>query len=86
MAEPSSSSPQILYPEWQQEYQAALLELDPAKLPQRVEAAETAIFKRLQTISQGSDCKAERQAIEDALASLRVLKKEKLAFPDWEKK
>jgi hypothetical protein len=86
MAEPSSSSPQILYPEWQQEYQAALLELDPAKLPQRVEAAETAIFKRLQTMSHGSDSKAERQAIEDALANLRVIKQEKLAFPDWEKK
>jgi hypothetical protein len=55
------------------DYQAALLELDPEKLPQRVEAAETAIFKRLQTISQGSDSKAERQVIEDALANLRVL-------------
>jgi hypothetical protein len=85
MAESSSPSPKLLYP-WQHDYQAALLELDPEKLPQRVEAAETAIFKRLQTISQASDSKTERQAIEDALASLRVLKQEKLAFPDWEKK
>jgi hypothetical protein len=85
MAEPSSPSPKIRYP-WQHDYQAALLELDSEKLPQRVEAAETAIFKRLQSISQSSDSKAERQAIEDALASLRVLKQEKLAFPDWEKK
>jgi hypothetical protein len=82
----SSTSPKMLYLEWQAYYQAALFEFDPERLPQRVEAAETAIFKRLQTISQGSDCKAERQAIEDALASLRVLKKEKLAFPDWAKK
>jgi len=29
---------------------------------------------------------AERQAIEDALASLRVLKRDNLGFPDWEKK
>jgi hypothetical protein len=86
LAEPSSPSPKILYPEWQQEYLAALLELEPEKLPQRVEAAETAIFKRFQTISQGSDSKAERQAIEDALASLRVLKRDNLGFPDWEKK
>jgi hypothetical protein len=86
MAEPSSPSPQILYPEWQQEYLAALLELDPAKLLQRLTEAETAIFKRLQTISQSSDSKAEREAIEDAFASLRVLKQEKLAFPDWERK
>ena len=65
---------------------AALLELDPTKLLLRLTEAETAIFKRLQTISQGSDSKAERQAIEDALASLRVLKRDNLGFPDWEKK
>ncbi len=86
MAEPSSPSPKILYPDWQQEYLAALLELDPKKLPQRVEAAETKIFRRLQELSLSSNNQAERQAIEDALASLRMLKQEKLAFPDWEKK
>jgi hypothetical protein len=80
MAEPGAPSPKILYP-WQHDYQAALLELDPEKLPQRVEAAETAIFKRLQTISQGSDSNAERQAIEDALASLRVLSRRNWGFP-----
>jgi len=32
MAEPSSPSPKMLYP-WQHDYQAALLELDPEKLP-----------------------------------------------------
>ena len=85
MAEPSSPSPKILYPDWQQEYLAALLELDPKKLPQRVEAAETAIFRRLQELSLSSNNQAERQAIEDALASLRVLKRE-IGFPDWEKK
>jgi hypothetical protein len=48
------------------------LELDPEKLAQQVEAAETAIFKRLQTISQGSESKAEQQAIEDAVANPRT--------------
>ena len=86
MAEPSSPSPKILYPDWQQEYLAALLELDPKKLPQRVEAAETKIFRRLQELSLSSNNQAERQAIEDALASLRMLKQEKLAFPNWDKK
>jgi len=52
MAEPSSPSPKILYPEWQQEYLAALSELDPTKLLLRLTEAETAIFKRLQAISQ----------------------------------
>src|SRR2546425_11815189 len=60
--------------------------LDPETLRERVAAAETAIFNRLQAISQGSNHTAERQAIEDALASLRVLKRDNLGFPDWEKK
>ncbi|PYY13449.1 MAG: hypothetical protein DMG61_13320 [Acidobacteria bacterium] len=81
-----SPSSKILYPEWQNEYQAALLELDREKLANRVMAAETAIFNRLQSMSQGTDYQAERQAIEDALASLRVLKRDSLGFPDWEKK
>ena len=74
------------YPEWQPEYQAALLELDSEKLPKLVVAAETAIFKRLQAIVQSSDHQPERQAIEDALATLRVLKRNNLGFPDWGKK
>jgi hypothetical protein len=74
------------YPEWQPEYRAALLELDSEKLPKLVVAAETAIFKRLQAIAQSSDHQPERQAIEDALATLRVLKRNNLGFPDWGKK
>ena len=86
MATDDSLSPEILYPEWQNEYAAALVELDREKLPQRVAAAEAAIFNRLQAISQSTDHQAERQSIEDALAALRVLKRENLGFPDWEKK
>ncbi len=86
MTDPSSPSLKILYPEWQPEYQAALLELVPKLLMERVKAAETAIFNRLQVISGSNDSHAERQAIEDALAGLRVLKRDSLGFPDWEKK
>ena len=86
MTDPSSPSSNILYPEWQLEYQAALLELDPKQLIERVKAAETAIFNRLQLLSGSNNSHAERQAIEDALASLRVLKRDTLGFPDWEKK
>jgi hypothetical protein len=86
MATEDSPSPEILYPPWQNEYQSALVELDREKLPERIAAAETSIYKRLQQISQGSDHQGERQAIEDALANLRVLKRESLGFPDWEKK
>jgi hypothetical protein len=83
---PSSPSPKLLYPEWQAEYRAAIVELDPKALFGRVMAAETAIFNRLQAMSHNSHETDERQAIEDALAALRVLKRDNLGFPDWEKK
>jgi hypothetical protein len=86
MTDPSSASPNILYPEWQPAYQAALLELDRKQLMERVTVAETAIFNRLQVLSNSTAGEVERQAIEDALAGLRILKRENLGFPDWEKK
>ena len=85
MAANDSSPLKVLYPEWQNEYQAALLELDHQKLADRVTAAEAAIYKRLQAISESADHQTERQAIEHALAAIRVLLREKLNFPDWEK-
>jgi hypothetical protein len=82
MDDPNSPSSKILYSEWQPAYLAALVELDPKTLFERVMVAETAIFNRLQAISHSSDDPAERQAIENALASLRVLKRDSLGFPD----
>jgi hypothetical protein len=78
-------SPESLYSAWQSEYNAALVEADREKLKERVEAAETAIYQRLQQISQNSDHHTERNRIEDALNSLRVFKRDELGFPDWGK-
>ena len=66
---------EILYPNWQKQYEAAILERDPEKLAGRIAAAEIAIYNRLNQISQDSDHHTERHVIEDALESLRVLKK-----------
>jgi hypothetical protein len=74
VAEPESS--EILYLDWQQEYQTALLELAPQKLSERVAAAEAAISKRFQALSQSPNHVAEWHAIDDARAGLRVLKTE----------
>ena len=71
--------PKILYPEWQHQYQAALAEVDRKKLLGQVKAAETAIFNRIQAILPSHA--AERQAIEDALANLRVLRRDNLGLP-----
>jgi len=68
------------YPEWQKLCQDALVELDKNKLPERVAAAEAAIVSRLQAMEAGDDSLKERQAIADALANLRVLKRESIGY------
>jgi hypothetical protein len=78
--------PKSFIPNGSMSTELRFLELDTEKLRERVAAAETAIFNRLQAISRSSDAQAERQAIEDALAGLRVLERDNLGFPDWEKK
>jgi len=62
-----------------------LVEPDPKKLLERIHAAEAAIFNRLQDLarSDSPDHRAEQQATADALSALRVLKRDKLQFPDW---
>jgi hypothetical protein len=80
----SDSSPSLGYPEWSPKYREALLEVDPKKLFERVAEAEMAIFGRLQQLSGTQDGHAERDAIEDALRALRVIKRDMLNFPDWE--
>ncbi|MGA8762615.1 MAG: hypothetical protein WB562_06970 [Candidatus Sulfotelmatobacter sp.] len=77
MADPdnSPSTQHLRFPDWQSEYESALLEVDPQKLPERVRAAEAAIFLRQQALVQSPDGHAEREAIEDAMRTLRVIKR-----------
>ena len=87
MTQQDSSPSSLRYRAWQREYEASLHERDPKKLLERVHAAETAIFNRLQELtktSENTDQEAEEQAIAEALRTLRVLKRDKLQFPDWE--
>ena len=81
----TSTSHTIKYPHWQREFEAALLEGDPQTLRQRVDAAETAIFLRSQALVGNAQGHAERQAISDAIRTLRSIQKEKLGYPDWNK-
>ena len=80
----SGSSHSLRYPEWSHKYREALLETDREKLSERVAEAEAAIFERLQQLSQSQDGQAERKAIQDAINALRFIKRDRLAFPDWE--
>ena len=82
----TSTSQNIKYPHWQREFEAALREDDPQSLRQRVDVAEAAIFLRSQALAEGSEGHAERQAISDAIRTLRTIQREKLGYPDWNKK
>lgn len=78
-------SSNLRFPDWQPQYQAALIELNYSKLLGRVTEAERAIFQRLQSLGRIPNCESrftELLAIENALSSLRLLKREQ-DFPDW---
>jgi hypothetical protein len=62
------------FPEWEPQYRAALLEVDQAKLLERVGTAEVAILQRMRAIFGRTDGDMERQAIGKALSALSVLK------------
>jgi hypothetical protein len=62
---------------WQQSYQAAILETDNEKLPNRLQAAKAAIDNRLHDLqADHGGTPEERQAITDALGGLNVLRRE----------
>jgi hypothetical protein len=82
----ASTSPNIRYSHWQKEYEDALGEGDPQSLRHRVDAAEKAIFLRSQELSGNPLAEAERQAIAKAIRTLRAIQRDKLGYPDWNKK
>ncbi len=59
--------------EWRTLYRAAILELDPKRLQARVKAAEDAINARASSVARVP--RDERREMDDALATLRVLKR-----------
>ena len=62
------------FPAWEPQYKATFLEVDRAKLFERIAAAEAAIRQRMQAMCGSSDGTKERQAIGKALSALSVLK------------
>jgi len=74
---------ELKYPEWQTPLQELILEFDRTKLPEKVQTVEALVFERLQQLRRGNDGHIETQAINDALVILRVIKRDKLDFPDW---
>jgi hypothetical protein len=73
----------LMFPDWQLQYFAALSEESPETLRERVEDAERAILTRLEKLARGPEREMEEFAIRDALDSLYMIKRKKLDFPDW---
>lgn len=73
----------LMFPDWQLQYFAALSEESPETLRERVEDAERAILVRLEKLASEPEREMEKFAIRDALDSLYVIKKDKLDFPHW---
>ena len=63
--------------DWQRHYEAAILATDRSRLPGLIEIAQAAIHVRVEELNLDHAATAEeRQAIEDALSGLKVLRKE----------
>jgi len=62
-------------PDWKELYQLAVIELDAAKLLQRISDARNAVLDRLQENLTNAHY-TERQELIDALNGLRVLQRE----------
>lgn len=62
--------------DWVELYQSALVELDASLLSQKIEAAHHAIQQRIGELHRQKDGAQEHQALEDALRTLRTLKRQ----------
>jgi hypothetical protein len=62
---------------WQDFYAAAMLELDRAALPGKIEAAQAAIQEAMEETKRSSEGRsaAETQSMSDALRNLRTLQR-----------
>ncbi len=65
-------SPPYQPTDWKSLYRAAILETNPAIVPQRVSAAEQAVIARGRELFYGSSTPEEKEALEDALYALRA--------------
>jgi hypothetical protein len=61
-------------------YEAAVLEANDSRLEERIGVAEEALMARLLDLTDGQKHAVELRAVEDALKSLRGLKRERLGL------
>jgi len=76
----TASPPEPRFPSWRQIYDAVLSESDSKKLFSLVEAAEAAILTRRADMGRNESHHSEWKALEEALANLAVVKRDKLKY------
>ncbi|MFY9805233.1 MAG: hypothetical protein WAK78_01370 [Candidatus Acidiferrales bacterium] len=74
---------ELKYPEWQAALQELTRESDARILQEKLQRVEMLILERMQNLFPSSDGGGEHAALLDALETLRIIKREKLGFPDW---
>jgi hypothetical protein len=74
MARQHSST--VFHFSWEDLYMAALLETDSSRLPELIKVAAGTLFDRLLVLTASRGNEGEVGAVEDALGSLAVLKRE----------
>lgn len=70
---------------WQAVIDELSFEYDREKLSKEIQALETLLFERLQQLD-GNIGGGERAAVEAAVSQLRLIKRDRLGYPDWESK
>jgi hypothetical protein len=68
-------------PEWQQLYEAAIVETDPQRLIALIAAVESALMNRRQELGGQPGHESELQEIKAAGQRLLIIKTEKLGWP-----
>jgi hypothetical protein len=70
--------------EWQAVLRDLKQETDPEKLSEKLQQVEGLILDRLQELYRKNDSGEEHEALQEALSTLRIVKRDKLGFPDWQ--
>jgi hypothetical protein len=78
------SSEETKYQEWQTALEEIRVETDPEKLSEKLQKVESLIQQRLQDLYRKGDGTEEHKALKEALFALRIIKRDKLGFPDWQ--
>jgi hypothetical protein len=78
------SSEETKYQGWQTALEEMRAETDPEKLSEKLQKVESLIQERLQDLYRKGDGTEEHEALKEALFTLRIIKRDKLGFPDWQ--